>query len=391
MAPDNGNKKIYFMGIGGIAMGSLATMLKESGYEVTGSDQGLYPPMSLHLEALKVPVHIGYKAENVTASAPDMVVVGNVIRRDNPEARYVLESGIPYVSMPQAISRFFLESRKSIVIAGTHGKSTTSSLLAWILAHAGLEPTAFIGAFLKNWDRSHRLGSGKFMVLEGDEYDTAFFDKGPKFLHYRPHIGVITSIEFDHADIFKALVAVLIAYLVVRRSSVLSHSVDTISMMPYIMPGAVIGIALIIAFSGKYFSLTGTLAIMVIALAIRRMPYTSRSATATIMQIPISTEEAAISLGSSKLKTFAFITVPQMSRGIISGAILSFVSIITEMSSGIFLYNNRTITLTLSTYSAITLGSYGTASAFATVTTLFTVICLVLYLVFSRGSERVQV
>ena len=212
MAPDNGNKKIYFMGIGGIAMGSLATMLKESGYEVTGSDQGLYPPMSLHLEALKVPVHIGYKAENVTASAPDMVVVGNVIRRDNPEARYVLESGIPYVSMPQAISRFFLESRKSIVIAGTHGKSTTSSLLAWILAHAGLEPTAFIGAFLKNWDRSHRLGSGKFMVLEGDEYDTAFFDKGPKFLHYRPHIGVITSIEFDHADIFKDLDAVLNAF-----------------------------------------------------------------------------------------------------------------------------------------------------------------------------------
>ena len=187
------------------------------------------------------------------------------------------------------------------------------------------------------------------------------------------------------------VIAVLIAYLVVRRSSPLNHTIDTISMLPYIMPGAVIGISLIIAFSGQYFSLVGTMAIMVIALAIRRMPYTSRSATATMMQIPLSTEEASISLGASKLKTFVTITIPQMSSGIISGAILSFVSIVTEMSSGIFMYNNRTITLTLSTYSAITLGSYGTASAFATVTTLVTVVCLVLYLICTRGSERMSV
>ena len=187
------------------------------------------------------------------------------------------------------------------------------------------------------------------------------------------------------------IIAVLIAYLVVRRPSGLSHTVDTISMLPYIMPGAVIGIALIVAFNNKYFSMTGTMAIMVIALAIRRMPYTSRSATATMMQIPISTEEAAISLGASKLKTFIKVTVPQMTSGIVSGAILSFVSIITEMSSGIFLYNNSTITLTLSTYNAITLGSYGTASAFATVTTLLTIACLVLYLVCTRGSEKMSV
>lgn len=187
------------------------------------------------------------------------------------------------------------------------------------------------------------------------------------------------------------VIAVLIAYLVVRRSGALSHSVDTISMLPYIMPGAVIGIALIIAFNSKHFTLTGTVTIMVIALAIRRMPYTSRSATATMMQIPISTEEAAISLGASKLKTFVKVTVPQMSSGIVSGAILSFVSIITEMSSGIFLYNNSTITLTLSTYNAIMLGSYGTASAFATVTTLLTVVCLVLYLICTRGSEKMSV
>ena len=187
------------------------------------------------------------------------------------------------------------------------------------------------------------------------------------------------------------VIAVIIAYLVVRRPSPLNHTVDTISMMPYIMPGAVIGIALIVGFNTKYISLTGTFSIMVIALAIRRMPYTSRSATATMMQIPISTEEAAISLGASKLKTFIKVTVPQMTSGIVSGAILSFVSIITEMSSGIFLYNNSTITLTLGTYNAITLGSYGTASAFATVTMLLTIACLVLYLICTRGSEKMSV
>ena len=187
------------------------------------------------------------------------------------------------------------------------------------------------------------------------------------------------------------VIAVLIAYLVVRRSSALSHTVDTISMLPYIMPGAVIGIALILGFNTKYFSLTGTMTIMIIALVIRRMPYTSRSATATMMQIPISTEEAAISLGASKLKTFIRLTVPQMTSGVVSGAILSFVSIITEMSSGIFLYNNQTITLTLNTYNNIGLGSYGTASAFATVTTLLTIVCLVLYLLCTRGSEKMSV
>jgi iron(III) transport system permease protein len=187
------------------------------------------------------------------------------------------------------------------------------------------------------------------------------------------------------------VIAVLVAYLVVRRNNLLNNMIDTISMLPYIMPGAVIGISLIISFSGRHFPLTGTLVIMVIALVIRRMPYTSRSAMAIMMQISESTEEAAISLGASKLKTFVFITIPQMASGIISGAVLAFVSIITEVSSGIFLYNNRTITLTLSTYSAISLGSYGTASAFATVTTLVTVICLALYIHLTRGSERMSI
>lgn len=180
------------------------------------------------------------------------------------------------------------------------------------------------------------------------------------------------------------IIAVLIAYLVVRRSSVLTNTIDTISMMPYIMPGSVVGIALVVAFSRKPLILTGGLTIMIIALAIRRMPFTSRSATAAMMKIPISIEEAALSLGASNLEAFGKITVPMMSSGIISGAVLSFVSIITEMSSGVILYNNNTITLTIGTYSCISSGVYGVAAVFATVTMLVTVICLALYLKFTK-------
>lgn len=203
---------IYLMGIGGIAMGTLASMLLEKGFRVTGSDQNLYPPMSHHLERLKIPVYLGYDAENPRRAGPDLVVVGNVIRRDNPEARHVLDQGLPTLSMPEAITRFFLQEKRSLVVAGTHGKSTTSALLAWLLFHGGQDPSAFIGALLKDWEASHRLGNGPFMVIEGDEYDTAFFDKGPKFLHYRPSIGVLTSIEFDHADIFRDMDAIRSAF-----------------------------------------------------------------------------------------------------------------------------------------------------------------------------------
>jgi UDP-N-acetylmuramate: L-alanyl-gamma-D-glutamyl-meso-diaminopimelate ligase len=211
MTTENG-KTIYLMGIGGIAMGTLATMLIKKGYRVMGSDQNLYPPMSTHLESLKIQLHQGYHADNVRPHSPDLVVVGNVIRRENPEARYVLEHSVPYLSMPEAINRFFLPHHKSMVVAGTHGKSTTSALLAWLLTQAGLDPSCFIGAFLRDWGTSYRLGHGPYMVLEGDEYDTAFFDKGSKFLHYRPHIAILTSIEFDHADIFRDLDAVIEAF-----------------------------------------------------------------------------------------------------------------------------------------------------------------------------------
>jgi len=185
------------------------------------------------------------------------------------------------------------------------------------------------------------------------------------------------------------VIAVLIAYLVVRRSSALNNAIDTISMLPYIMPGAVIGLALLMAFGKKPFALTGTLAIMVISFVIRRLPYTIRSATATLMQISLSIEEAAISLGASKLKTFMKITVPMMANGIFSGAILSWVAIVTELSSSIILYNNKSITLTMSTYVAITRGNYGLAAAFATILTVVTTISLLAYLAISK-SEDVQ-
>ena len=184
--------------------------------------------------------------------------------------------------------------------------------------------------------------------------------------------------------------SVLIAYLVVRRSSVVSNAIDTMSMLPYIMPGSVVGIALVIAFNQRPLALTGTMTIMILALVIRRMPFAIRSATATLMQIPMSIEEASISLGASKIKTFARITAPMMSSGIVSGAILSWVAIVTELSSAIILYNNRNITLTMSAYVAISRGNYGLAAAFAAVLTALTSVTLLIYLVVSE-SEDIQV
>ena len=183
------------------------------------------------------------------------------------------------------------------------------------------------------------------------------------------------------------ILAILIAYLVVRRPKVLNHTIDTLSMLPYIMPGSIIGIALVIAFGKKPFALTGTMAIMIIALVIRRMPYTIRSATATLQNIPISTEEASISLGAGKLKTFFTVTTPMMANGIMSGAILSWVAIVTELSSAIILYNNKTITLTMSTYAAISRGNDGLACAFAAILTALTTFSLILYLAVTKSED----
>ena len=195
---------IHIMGVCGTAMAALAGMLKQSGYHITGSDSQVYPPMSDFLQQIGVEIFSGYKSENLRHK-PDLVIVGNVITKINPEAQALAFAKIPYVSMPQAISHFFINSRKSLVISGTHGKTTTSSMLASALHSADADPTFMIGGILHEFKSNYRIGSGPYFVAEGDEYDTAFFNKVSKFLHYRPEVAVITSLEFDHADIFDSL------------------------------------------------------------------------------------------------------------------------------------------------------------------------------------------
>ena len=225
-------------------------------------------------------------------------------------------------------------------------------------------------------------------------YKGAIRQEGYGIENYRQAAGKLLGRSIQNTALLGILalaiivvVAVLIAYLVVRRSSVLNNAIDTISMLPYIMPGAVVGLGLLLAFDSEPLALTGTFTIMVISFVIRRLPYTIRSATATLMQISISIEEAAISLGASKLKTFIQITIPMMGNGILSGAILSWVAIVTEMSSSIILYSNRSITLTMSTYLAILRGNDGMAAAFATVLTVVTTISLLLYLKISKSED----
>jgi UDP-N-acetylmuramate: L-alanyl-gamma-D-glutamyl-meso-diaminopimelate ligase len=202
---------IHLMGICGTAMGSLAGMLKEQGYHITGSDQAVYPPMSTFLAGLGIEVAPGYGPENLKPH-PDLVIVGNVITEINAEAQELIGLNLPFLSLPQALAEFFLQDKVSLVITGTHGKTTTSSLLASILDQAGLAPSFMIGGILKGYERNYQLGRGPYFVIEGDEYDTAFFDKGPKFLHYRPRMAVLTSIEFDHADIYPDIKAIQQAF-----------------------------------------------------------------------------------------------------------------------------------------------------------------------------------
>jgi UDP-N-acetylmuramate: L-alanyl-gamma-D-glutamyl-meso-diaminopimelate ligase len=185
-------------------MASLAGMFLSAGYTVTGSDNGIYPPMSDVLRELGIEVMEGYRPANLR-SRPDLVVVGNVIRRDNPEAVELEKCGIAFTSMPMAVKTYFARDTTRIVVAGTHGKTTVSSMIAWILYKEGLDPGFMIGGVTENFRANYRLGGGRFFVIEGDEYDTAYFDKRAKFLHYCPHVGVVTSCEFDHADIYRDL------------------------------------------------------------------------------------------------------------------------------------------------------------------------------------------
>ena len=195
-------EKIHLIAVCGMGMGALASMLKDMGFEVTGSDRKIYPPMSSFLAKKGIKIADGFDEKNISSDT-DLVVVGNAVSKDNIEVIETDKIGLYFCSMPQALNRFIAADKKPVIIAGTHGKTTTSSILAWILYKARLDPTFMIGGLLKNFESNYRLGKGEHIIIEGDEYDTAFFDKGPKFLHYDPYIAVLTSVEFDHADIFK--------------------------------------------------------------------------------------------------------------------------------------------------------------------------------------------
>ena len=195
---------VHFVAVCGVGTGSLAGLLRQQGYRVTGSDENVYPPMSTFLEEIGIDILPGFSEAHL-GEGPDLVVIGNAVSRGNPEAEAVLRRGIPYVSLPQALGRFLIDGKHSVVVAGTHGKTTTTSLMSWVLVAAGLDPSFFIGGIPVNFGSGFRSGGGAWVVMEGDEYDSAFFDKGPKFLHYQPERVILTSLEFDHADIYRDL------------------------------------------------------------------------------------------------------------------------------------------------------------------------------------------
>ena len=189
MIPDlSPGSHVHFVAICGVGTGSLAGLLKQQGYRVTGSDENVYPPMSTFLEGIGIEILSGFSEDHL-GDRPDLVVIGNAVSRGNVEAEAVLRRGIPYASLPQALGRFLIDGKHSVVVAGTHGKTTTTSLMSWVLVAAGLDPSFFIGGIPVNFGSGFRSGQGSWVVMEGDEYDSAFFDKGPKFLHYQPGTG----------------------------------------------------------------------------------------------------------------------------------------------------------------------------------------------------------
>jgi UDP-N-acetylmuramate: L-alanyl-gamma-D-glutamyl-meso-diaminopimelate ligase len=202
MELDRRQRHYHLIGIGGTAMASLAGLLKAAGYTVTGSDANVYPPMSDELKRMDIPYREGYAAGNLDP-APDVVIVGNAISRGNPELEAVLERKIRYTSAAATIKEEFIQGRHSLAVAGTHGKTTTTSLLAWVLESAGLNPAFLIGGVSENFGTSYRLTDSRYFVIEADEYDTAYFDKGPKMWHYLPDTAIVNNIEFDHADIYR--------------------------------------------------------------------------------------------------------------------------------------------------------------------------------------------
>jgi UDP-N-acetylmuramate: L-alanyl-gamma-D-glutamyl-meso-diaminopimelate ligase len=208
MIPQPGS--VHFLGICGTAMGSVAAAMAEQGIKVTGQDTNAYPPMSTFLEEHGIRVIAGFDPSDIPAA--DFVVIGNAMSRGNPAVEAVLERKIPYLSLPETLRFFFLQGRHNLVVTGTHGKTTTTSMLAWILEHAGVQPSWLIGGVPANLGRGARLGPSKHVVIEGDEYDTAFFDKRAKFLHYLPELVIVNNIEFDHADIYRDLAEIQLSF-----------------------------------------------------------------------------------------------------------------------------------------------------------------------------------
>ena len=192
-------------------MASLAAMLQARGHRVTGSDENVYPPMSTMLASLGISVVQGYAIDNLSP-APDCVVVGNAIPRGNPEVEETLNRRLLYRSLPEVLKKEFIRGRRSLVVAGTHGKTTTTSLAAWVMDQGGLNPSFLVGGLVQNFGASSRVTDSNYFIIEGDEYDTAYFDKGPKFMHYLPELAIVGNIEFDHADIYKDIDAVKLAF-----------------------------------------------------------------------------------------------------------------------------------------------------------------------------------
>jgi UDP-N-acetylmuramate: L-alanyl-gamma-D-glutamyl-meso-diaminopimelate ligase len=226
---------VHFTGIGGTAMAAVAVAMQERGFAISGSDQNVYPPMSTFLEQHGVAVMNGYAEQNLERR-PDLVVLGNAISRGNPEAEAVLAHRLRYCSLPELVRELFIRGKRALVIAGTHGKTTTAALLAWVLEHAGLHPSFLIGGLPLNFNQGARFADGEWIVLEGDEYDTAFFDKRSKFIHYLPEVVAINNLEFDHADIFRDLQAVqqTFAHLIrlVPRNGLLLANGDDAALAP---------------------------------------------------------------------------------------------------------------------------------------------------------------
>jgi UDP-N-acetylmuramate: L-alanyl-gamma-D-glutamyl-meso-diaminopimelate ligase len=229
-------RSVHFIGIGGTAMASAAVAMHEKGFQVTGSDQDvIYPPMSTFLAERGIRVMAGYAEVNL-AHKPDLVVVGNAISRGNPEAEAVLDRKLRYCSLPELLKEFFIRGKRSLVVTGTHGKTTTTSLLAWVFESAGLNPSFLIGGIPRNLGQGARFTDSEWFIIEGDEYDTAFFDKRSKFVHYLPEVGIINNLEFDHADIFPTLADIQLSFRrfinLVPRSGLLLANGDETALQP---------------------------------------------------------------------------------------------------------------------------------------------------------------